>query len=54
MYSQSKKIGKPNNLKVFGNKVINAPGRSTLVFTNYFNKEHYISNIKKIKKYSFY
>ena len=33
-YAQNEKIGKPNNLKLFENKVINARGRSTLVFTN--------------------
>jgi hypothetical protein len=36
-YAQNQKIGKPNNSKVFENKVINARGRSTLVFTNYIN-----------------
>ena len=39
------KIGTPNNSKVFRSKVINALGRSTLIFTNYINKEHCISYI---------
>jgi hypothetical protein len=38
-------IGTSNNSKVFKRKVINALGRSTLIFTNYINKEHYISYI---------
>ena len=36
-YTKNQRTGKPNNLKVFENKVINARGRSTLVFTNYIN-----------------
>ena len=35
-YAQNQ-IGKPNYLKAFENKVSNARGRSTLIFTNYIN-----------------